>query len=87
MSGTGPLDREIARFNEALDTLLKDEGKFALLCGDGNIDVFESHEDALKAGYEKYGLTPFLVKRITRFPEVLQFTRFALGSCQASQSR
>lgn len=69
------LEREIQTFREQLSTLLQNEGKFALVHGEDVAGFFETYEDAIKAGYEKYGLEPFLVKKIQAMEEVQHFTR------------
>lgn len=69
------LERELAAYRRALPELLADEGKFVLVKGDEIINKFVSYEDALKIGYEKFGLEPFLVKLIERTESVANFTR------------
>lgn len=61
------LERELAAYDRMLPSLLGDEGKYALVVGDGLVDIFFAYEDALKAGYASAGLNPFLVKKIARF--------------------
>ncbi len=78
-----PLQHEIGRFNTELQSLLANEGRFAMVQGDSAIEVFDTYDDAHKAGYEKFGLTPFLVQKISRVPIVANFTRFSLVTCQA----
>jgi len=51
------------------------EGKFAVIKGDDFQGAFESYEAALEAGYERYGLVPFLVKKIEREERVHYFSR------------
>lgn len=77
-----PLEREIARYKEELEVLLAEEGRFALVKSEEKIDIFDTYDDALKAGYERYGLEPFLVQKISRVPSVANFTRFSLTPCQ-----
>ena len=42
----------------------KYEGKFALIRGEEVSDVFDTKTDAIRQGYKKFGLVPFLVKQI-----------------------
>ncbi|WP_144156516.1 hypothetical protein [Paraburkholderia sp. BCC1885] len=77
------LETELARFKAELPALWKDEGKYALIKGDQPIEIFETYEDALKLGYERFGLDPFLVKLITRTESVANFTRTYLATCPA----
>ncbi|CAM2193258.1 DUF5678 domain-containing protein [Paraburkholderia kururiensis] len=69
------LERELAAYKRALPELLADEGKYVLVKGDEIVDRFTSYEDALKIGYGKFGLEPFLVKLIERNERVANFTR------------
>lgn len=57
------LEKELAVFKQKLPELKEQEGKFALVHGD-TVEVYTSYEDAIKEGYSKYGLKPFLVKQI-----------------------
>ena len=70
-----PLEKETQSYERELPNLLQHEGKFVLVQGDRVVDVFGTYEDALKAGYEKFGLTPFLVKQIRAVEQVQYFTR------------
>ena len=69
------LEQEIKTYERELPNLLQHEGKFALIHGDEVAGVYDTYEDALKAGYEKYELKPFLVKRIQAIEQVEYFTR------------
>jgi hypothetical protein len=51
------------------------EGKYAVIKGNDFQGPFESYEDALEAGYGRYGLVPFLVKKIERTESILYFSR------------
>ena len=51
-------------YENMLPELLKEEGKFALVKGENVVGVYESYEDALKVGYDKFGLESFFIKRI-----------------------
>lgn len=69
------LNREIETYNANLSSLLCDLGKFALIHGDEVVGTFDSYQDALTAGFLKFGLTPFLVKQIAAHEQVAYFTR------------
>jgi hypothetical protein len=58
------LDQEIETYRQQLPSLLLEEGKFALIHGRELVGLFDSYQDALTAGYEKFGVQPFLVKQI-----------------------
>ena len=72
---TNFLEYEINRYEKELKNLFKQEGKFALIKGDEKIEIFDTNNDALKIGYEKYGLEPFLIKKISSVETILKFTR------------
>jgi len=58
------LERELQTYKNRLTELLAHEGKFVLIRGDEVAGTWDTYEDALRAGYDKFGLNPFLVKRI-----------------------
>ena len=70
------LERELETFRRKLPELKGQQGKFALIHGDDLVDTFESYEDALKRGYQEFGLDPFLVKQIQSVEQVQYVTRF-----------
>lgn len=55
--------------------MLQDEGKYVLIHDDEVGGIFDTYEDAAKAGYQKYALEPFLVKKIQAVEQILCFTR------------
>ncbi|MBF0609306.1 MAG: hypothetical protein SFH39_03905 [Candidatus Magnetobacterium sp. LHC-1] len=72
---SGVLDKELDYFDSILDELLgKAENEYALIHGEELIDTFTAKEDALKRGYQLYESSPFLVKQVLRYEEVLSFT-------------
>ena len=59
------LENELAVYGSKLPELkVEYEGKFVLIHGDQIVDFFSSYDDAIKAGYSRFGLEPFLVKQI-----------------------
>ncbi|HJT78155.1 MAG TPA: hypothetical protein VJ739_13205 [Gemmataceae bacterium] len=59
------LERELRTYRRELPGLLGHaEGKYVVIHGDRVNGVWETYEDALQAGYERYQLNPFLVKQI-----------------------
>jgi hypothetical protein len=64
------LDQEIETYRQQLPSLLLEEGKFALVHGRELVGVFDSYQDALTAGYEKFSVQPFLVKQIKAIEQV-----------------
>jgi hypothetical protein len=69
------LEKELDTYHRRLPELLKDEGKFVVIQGEEVAGAWDTYEDALKAAYEKYKLTPFFVKQILAVEPVLHFTR------------
>jgi len=71
------LEKELKTFERKLPELKAEhEGKFALVHGDELVDVFTSYEDAIKAGYSRFGLTPFLVKQVHALEQAQFISRF-----------
>jgi len=71
------LEQELETFKNNLQTLKAEhEGKYVLIHGDQVIDVFSSYDDAIKAGYGKFGLNPFLVKQIHALEHAQFVSRF-----------
>jgi hypothetical protein len=70
------LERELATFKSRLPELKSEhEGKFVLIHGEDVADVFSSYDDAIKAGYARFGLSPFLVKQIHALEQVQFISR------------
>jgi hypothetical protein len=58
-----PLQKELETYHERLGELSAKEGKFVLIHGADVVDTFGTYEDAVKEGYQRFKLEPFLVKR------------------------
>jgi hypothetical protein len=69
------LESEIATYNRLLPGLLGQQGKFVLIKGAEQFGIFETYQDALSAGYQKFQLDPFFVKQISPAERVAFFTR------------
>lgn len=69
------LDKELKTYERELPSLLADEGKYVLIQGDAVVGTYASYEDAIKAGYEKFDLNPFLVKQIQAVEQIQCFSR------------
>lgn len=72
------LERELETYKRKLPELKEHQGKFALIRGDDVVDVYSSYEDAIKAGYDRFGLEPFLVKQIQSVEQVQLVTRLVV---------
>jgi len=57
------LEPELKTYVEKPPELLSDLGKFVLIHGHSVAGTFAAYEDAIQAGYERFGLKPFLVKQ------------------------
>lgn len=66
------LETELATYHDKLAELKSEEGKFVLISGDEIVGTYTSSEDAIKVGYAKFGLAPFLVKQI----QAVEFVQF-----------
>ncbi len=75
------LKTEMEVYKRELQALLKDEGKYVLIHGEEIGGIYAVYEDALKVGYEKFGVNPFLVKKISATEQIQFFTRDVLESC------
>lgn len=64
------LEKELETYRKNLPLLLKDEGRFALVQGDAVSGIFDTYGDALDAGYAKFELRDFMVKKIETVEEV-----------------
>lgn len=70
------LEREVAVYHENLAELLASEGKFVVIRGEEILpSAFDDYEAALRAGFDRFGPVPFLIKQISRTEPVLYFNR------------
>jgi hypothetical protein len=70
------LEKEMETYKKKLPELTAFEGKFVLIHGDDVIDTFSSYDDAIKEGYSRFKLEPFLVKRISSIEQIQFISRF-----------
>jgi hypothetical protein len=72
------LEKELDAFQRQLPALLADpanKGRFALVSGETVEGLYPTFDEALGAGYDKFGLNPFLVKEVTDHEEPRYFSR------------
>jgi hypothetical protein len=81
------LETELKTYEAQKDTLLANEGKFVVIHGKDILGVYETYEDALKVGYEKCKLDPFLVKKIQAVEPVNFVSRDIPLECHTSRSK
>jgi hypothetical protein len=78
------LEKEVETYKKKLPELKEHEGKYALVEGETFVDVYSTYEDALKEGYERFKLKPFLVKRIESPEQIYTITRLLHPQCLSS---
>ncbi len=76
------LREELETYRAKFDELNAHEGRFALIHDSELGGIFDSYQDALGIGYQKYGLSPFLVRKIAAV-EVAQFVTRHIAPCPA----
>lgn len=79
---TTDLKQEVETYNKLLPELLNEQGKFALIHDSELAGAYETYDDALKIGYDKFGTSSsFLVKKILATEQIQSFTRDLVHSC------
>jgi hypothetical protein len=80
-----PLKKEIETYNAKLSELIGSSlGKFVLIKGDTVEGVFDTYADALKIGYQRFKLDPFMVKQVAPAERIQFFTRELDLTCRPS---
>ncbi len=78
------LEKELETYKNRLPEFKGSEGKFVLIHGDQVVGTFTSYEDAIKEGYAKFKLQPFLVKQIQTIEQVQCVTRLIAPNAPAA---
>ena len=76
------LERELQTYERERPALLAHRGKFVLIRGDEVSGVFDGYEDALRAGYDRFGFERFLVREIQAVDPV-EFIPFVEFECRS----
>ena len=63
--------QEIATYKARLPELLEHEGEYVLIKGDEVIGFFKGSRAALREGYRRFGIVPFLVKKVAAVEPVI----------------
>ena len=79
------LDQELTVYQRNLADWSAHAGQYVLIRGEEVCGFYSSYEDALKAGYEKFGLEPFFIKQISVVEQVHHITRF-IEPCPTSHA-
>jgi hypothetical protein len=69
------LEREQATYARERSNLMSDFGKFAVICEDAVAGIYDTHDDAMKVAYERFGLNAFMVTQIGVDEVPRRFTR------------
>ena len=80
------LDKELAVYRRNLKDWSSRSGEFVLIRGEEVGGFYTSYDDALQAGYEKFGLESFFVKQINVVEQADFVTRF-IEPCHSSLAR
>jgi hypothetical protein len=68
-------EKELNVYDANLIELLVNEGKYVVIRGEEIGGVFDTYDEALEHGYDKFGLSKFLVKLISRAEPIYYFSR------------
>jgi hypothetical protein len=74
------LEKELETYKNKLPELKDSEGKFVLIHGSELVNTYTSYEDAIKDGYARFKLEPFLVKQIHAIEQVQFISRLIVPS-------
>jgi len=69
------LEKELETYSSKLPEWKDHVGKFVLIHGNEVADFFSTYEDAIKSGYQRFKMEPFLVKQIHTKEPVLFISR------------
>jgi hypothetical protein len=75
MNSAPVLKRELDTFEAHKADFAKNAGAFVLIKDDEIEGTFDTYSDALKVGYDKFGVDVFLVKQISPAERILSFSR------------
>jgi hypothetical protein len=73
-----PLEHELKTYRAKLPEMAEHEGKYALIKGDNIAGIYDTFGDALSIGYDKFGLSGFLVQKIAATEVPLFLSRYGV---------
>jgi hypothetical protein len=77
------LEKEQQTYERERQNLLPSAGKYVLISGESVVGTYDTYSDALKGGYERFGIKqPFLVKKIEAVEGIQCFTRDLSPTCR-----
>lgn len=81
------LDQELKIFEDNLPEWLESHsGKFTLIKGDELIGFYDTTDEALKEGAQRFGLQPFLIRRVSPEQEEISIPAMTIGVLNANPS-
>ena len=72
------LEAELTTYKSKLPGMTEQEGKYVLIHGDEVVDFFSTYEEAIESGYQRFKMTPFLVKQVHATEPVFFVSRHAV---------
>ena len=74
MSAEEPkLSKEVETYQKHVAEWAEHDGQFVLICGAEVLGFHETYEKALSEGYTRFGMVPFLVKKVMSRGQQAQF--------------
>ena len=64
------LEKELETYRQQFLKLKEQVGRYVVIRGSDVLGTWGTYEDAIQAGYQSCGLSPFLVKKIEAFEKV-----------------
>ena len=81
------LELELETYKRKVPELRDDQGKFALIRGENLAGIYDTYEDALNAGDDKFGFVSFLIKQIETVEKPGCITGFVASASPPSPFR
>ncbi len=79
--GIEALATELACYErQRADLVSKADGKFVLIKGDEIAGFYDTLDEALDAGYQRFGLEPFLARQVSAVDPTINLTTFLVAS-------
>jgi hypothetical protein len=75
-----PLVAELRTYRNRLSELLPHEGEYVLIKAEEVGGIFPTYAEAIDVGYQQFGFSPFLVRKIEREDHVVRLSRHVLSS-------